>query len=184
MVFFLIGYMGAGKTTIGKLLAKKLNWQFIDVDSFIENRYHQTITAIFEKRGECGFRELERRTLEEISNFENVVISTGGGLPCFFDNMDLMNRKGVTIYLKSSAEDLINRLNTERQSRPLIRGKSIEELQYFVETNLEKREPFYNKSQLIFDVKNCSSKKEMNCWVEEIFVTLLRDISIGEKKQD
>jgi len=173
MNFFLVGYMGAGKTTVGKLLAKKLNRSFIDVDCFIENRYHKTIAAIFEEKEEVGFREIERRALQEISSFEKVVVSTGGGLPCFFDNMDLMNRTGITIYLKSSVADLIERLNAEMQTRPLIKGKSPEELQNFVETNLKKRESFYNQSQLILDVKKCASRKEMNCWAEEIFVRIM-----------
>jgi shikimate kinase len=90
--FFLIGYMGSGKTTLGKQLAKKLNLQFVDMDLFIENRYHKSISEIFKEKGEDGFREIERRTLQEIAGFENVIISTGGGLPCFFDNMDLMNK--------------------------------------------------------------------------------------------
>jgi shikimate kinase len=165
---FLIGYMGAGKTTVGKLLADKLNWSFIDVDGFIENRYRQTIAAIFEEKGEAGFRKIERRTLQEISAFENVVISTGGGLPCFFDNMDWMNQTGITIYLKADVNELVNRLNFDKQKRPLIRGKNLEELREFVETNLEKREFFYNRAMLTFNVQNCSRKKEMEQWIEKL----------------
>ena len=151
---FLIGYMGAGKTTIGKLLAKRLNWSFIDLDSFIENRYRRTIAAIFEEKGEAGFREIERRTLQEISSFENTVISTGGGLPCFFDNMDLMNKTGITIYLRAEVNELVGRLSFDKHKRPLIKGKNKEELREFVEINLKKREPFYNRAKIIFDVQN------------------------------
>ena len=165
---FLIGYMGAGKTTVGKLLANRLNWSFIDVDAFIENRYRQTIAAIFEEKGETAFREIERRTLQEISGFENTVISTGGGLPCFFDNMDMMNRTGITVYLKTDIDDLVNRLNYEKQKRPLIKGKNKEELRAFIETSLAKREPFYKQASIIFNVQNCFTKKEMEQWIDEL----------------
>jgi shikimate kinase len=175
---FLVGYMGAGKTTVGKLLAEKLNWSFIDVDWFIENRYCQPIATIFEEKGESGFREIERRTLVEISNFEKVVISTGGGLPCFFDNMDIMNRTGITIYLKSNVDKLIGRLDLDKQKRPLIKEKNLEELQDFVEKNLEKREPFYSRAKLILDVPHCSSKKEMNQWVDEISLQIYKFLEI------
>ena len=165
---YLVGYMGAGKTTIGKLLAQKLNRSFTDVDGFIESRYHQTIAAIFEEKGEAGFREIERRALQEISEFENIVVSTGGGLPCFFDNMNLMNRTGITIYLRASVDELIGRINSNKQKRPLIQGKSSEELHDFVETGLKKREPFYNQAAFIFDVPHFYTKKEINQWVEEL----------------
>ena len=165
--------MGAGKTTVGRLLANKINYSFIDVDCFIENRYHKTISKIFEEKGENGFREIEHRALLEISSYEKVVVSTGGGLPCFFDNMEIMNRTGITIYLKSSIDELISRLNTERQQRPLIMGKSLEELYNFVETNLKIREPFYNQAKFIFNIKKCSTKQEMNQWIEEIMVQML-----------
>jgi shikimate kinase len=148
---FLIGYMGSGKTTVGKHLAKKLNLQFIDMDLYIENRYHKSISAIFEERGEAGFREIERKTLHEIADFENVVISTGGGLPCFFDNMDVMNQTGITIYLKASVEELSDRLKTGKQSRPLIKNKSPEEIKDFIATNLEKREAFYRRATFTFE---------------------------------
>ena len=172
MKLFLIGYMGAGKTTVGRLMAKKLNCPFIDVDCFIENRYHKTVSKIFEEKGEAGFREIEHRALQEISSYENVVVSTGGGLPCFFDNMDLMNQTGITIYLKDNIDELTNRLICNKQNRPLIKGKNPEELQEFIETTLEKREPFYNKAKYVFDVKKCSTKQDMNQWVEELFVQI------------
>lgn len=167
---YLIGYMGTGKTTIGKLLAKELHLSFIDIDEFIENRYHKTIAGIFEEKGENGFREIEHRTLHEVSSFENVVVSTGGGLPCFFDNMDLLNRTGTTIYLRTSVNELVSRLTVEMQKRPLIKGKNPEELRDFVETNLKKREVFYNQAQLILDARHCSSKKELEQWVDELLI--------------
>jgi len=172
MNIYLIGYMGTGKTTVGKLLAKKLRQSFIDVDEFIENRYRKTIAAIFEEKGEAGFREIEHRALQEISSFEKVVVSTGGGLPCFFDNMDLLNQTGITIYLRASVNELIDRLIIDMQKRPLIKGKNKEELHDFIETNLKKREIFYNQAQFIFDVRSCSTKKEMELWVEELLIRI------------
>jgi len=165
---YLVGYMGTGKTTVGKSLAEKLNRSFVDVDEFIENRYHHTIASIFEEKGEMGFREIERRALQEISEFENTVVSTGGGLPCFFDNMDVMNRTGITIYLKASVDDLLARLNLNKQKRPLIEGKSSEELQEFIELNLKKRESFYNQAAMVVDVPCCSTKREIDRWIEEV----------------
>ena len=164
--------MGTGKTTVGKLLAKKLRQSFIDVDEFIENRYRKTIAAIFEEKGEAGFREIERRALQEISSFEKVVVSTGGGLPCFFDNMDLLNQTGITVYLRASVDELFDRLIIDMQKRPLIKGKSKDELHDFIETNLKKRELFYNQARFIFDVRRCSTKKEMEQWVEELLYSL------------
>jgi len=168
MNLYLVGYMGAGKTTIGKLLAEKLNRPFTDVDVYIENRYYQSVAGIFEKKEEAGFRELERSALLEISEFENAIVSTGGGLPCFFDNMDLMNETGITIYLKTSVTDLLNRLHSNKQNRPLIKGKSMEELRNFIESSLKKREPFYNQAKIIIDVPYCPEKKEMNQWVDKL----------------
>lgn len=158
---FLIGYMGSGKTTVGKQLAKKLNLQFIDMDLFIENRYRKRISDIFEEKGEAAFRELERKTLLEIKDFENVVISTGGGLPCFFDNMDIMNQSGTTVYLKASVEKLTERLKTGKQKRPLIKDKDSEEMKNFIAANLAMREEFYNKATFIVESNDLFSSENV-----------------------
>jgi shikimate kinase len=163
---FLIGYMGSGKTTVGKQLAKRLNLQFIDIDLFIENRYRKSVSAIFEEKGESGFREIERKALLEIIDFENVVISTGGGLPCFFDNMDVMNRVGITIYLKTSIEELVERLRNGKQKRPLIKYKNPEEIKDFIATNLEKREKYYNEATFIFESDGLFSSENFSAKIE------------------
>ena len=168
MKLFLVGYMGSGKSTVGRLLAKKLNCSFVDIDHFIENRYHQTISKIFGEKGEAGFREIEHRVLLEISNYEKVVVSTGGGLPCFFNNMELMNQTGTTIYLKENIDELVKRLSLNKQNRPLIKEKNPEELRDFIETNLKIREPVYNKAKFTIEVKKCSANSEINQWIEEI----------------
>ena len=148
---FLIGYMGAGKTTLGKAFAREMNLSFVDQDWYIEERFHKTVQEIFAERGEQGFRELERQMLHEIAEFEDVVISTGGGAPCFYDNMDFMNLKGDTVFLNVTPEVLFSRLKMASQNRPILRGKSNEELKAFIAKTLEKRAPFYSKAKYIFN---------------------------------
>ncbi|MCL1937721.1 MAG: shikimate kinase [Candidatus Azobacteroides sp.] len=154
---FLIGYMGAGKSTIGKCLSKQMELQFIDLDHFIENRHRKKISELFGEKGEDGFRVLERNALLEVSEFENVIISTGGGTPCFFDNMEIMNQLGQTIYLKASVEELADRLNVRKDDRPLIQGKELEEIKRFVAHNLVKREYWYNQARYIFDTEEINA---------------------------
>ena len=106
---FLIGYMGAGKTTLGKAFARALGLTFVDLDWYLEERFHKTVRQLFTERGEEGFRELERRMLHEAAEFENVVISVGGGTPCFFDNMEYMNEVGETVFLDVDIQVLFRR---------------------------------------------------------------------------
>ena len=128
---FLIGYMGSGKTTLGRAFSKEQKLTFIDLDWYIEERFHKTIQQIFAERGENGFRELERRMLHEVADFEDVVIAAGGGTPCFFDNMDFMNEHGVTVLLEAKPSTLFNRLKVAKSQRPLLANKSDEELMTF-----------------------------------------------------
>lgn len=147
---FLIGYMGVGKTTIGKVLSRKLGLQFIDLDNYIESRFRKTIQEIFDLKGEDEFRRIEREMLREVAAFENVLIATGGGAPCFYDNIDVMNKQGVTIYIKASVEQLVSRLLASKAVRPILKGKSTEELKDFVATHLAEREAYYAKAKLIY----------------------------------
>ena len=148
----LIGYMGAGKTTIGKALAKELNVPFYDLDWYITSRMRKTIAQIFEERGEEGFREIEKNMLHEVAEFEDVIISCGGGTPCFFDNIDYMNQQAPVVYLKVEPETLYMHLKMSKHDRPLLRGKSQEELITFIREQLELREPFYTKARYTLDV--------------------------------
>lgn len=175
---FLIGYMGSGKTTVGKFLAKDMGLQFIDLDSYIENRYHKAISAIFAEKGESGFRKTEHEMLLEVAQFENVIISTGGGTPCFFDNMAVMNQNGVTVYLQTSVDELVRRLNAGKEKRPLIQNKSEEELKTFITANLEKRELFYNQATYIYHAEQLSTEKDIRSLVNQLITLLSSNHSI------
>ncbi len=148
----LLGYMCAGKTTVGKVLARKLGRTFYDLDWYIEERFHKRVPQIFAESGEEKFRDLERRMLHEAAEFENTVLSCGGGTPCFFDNMDYMNSVADTFYLKGSPEVLMNHIAISRGERPLLKGKSPEELRAFIEQQLAERSPFYEKARHIIDI--------------------------------
>lgn len=151
---YLIGYMGCGKTTIGKRLAKNLGWDVIDMDSRIENRYRKTIPDIFASEGEESFRKKERFILEELSALENVVVSTGGGAPCFFDNIDVMNATGLCVYIRMTPEALAARLRNAKANRPLLKDKTEEELTGFIKEQLEKRRAFYEQARYVIDNDN------------------------------
>ncbi len=147
MRIYLIGYMGCGKSTLGKRLAKHLNLQFVDMDHYIEMRNHKTVPQIFAEEGEVEFRRKERKALEELAGFSDIVIATGGGAPCFFDNIELMNNTGSTIYMNIDPAILADRLLHSKTERPLIKGKSKEELTEFIDEMLKKRNPFYTQAK-------------------------------------
>ena len=157
MRIFLIGFMGCGKTTLGKKLAKHLNYNFIDLDSYIEKTTNKTITEIFENKGEKKFRIVEKESLMEVCKKDNLVIATGGGTPCFFDNMQTMLAKGICIYLKMEAEDLAERLKKEKNNRPLINQLTGNTLIDFISEKLMEREVFYKKAHHILTAKNIST---------------------------
>jgi len=167
---YLVGYMGSGKTTIGRKLAKKLDFQFVDVDHFIENRQRKTVSEIFSEKGEDAFRLMEHKALEEISLFENVIVSTGGGAPCFYNNMELMNKSGLTIFLKTSPEELTKRLSITKNKRPLLKGKTPEEIQTFVAGSLEKRNYYYHQARMIFDTGQMLAKPTVNNIVDNLML--------------
>lgn len=164
----LLGYMGAGKTTIGRALAKDLALPFYDLDWYIESRMRRTVKQIFDERGEEGFRKVEQAMLHEAAEFEDVVISCGGGTPCFFDNMDYMNLQGETIYLKASPEVLYGHLKMGKTVRPLLLNKTPEEVQVFIREQLEKREPFYSKAKHVINVDLLESYEKIAITVDLI----------------
>lgn len=139
--------MGSGKSHLGWKLANHLGVQFVDMDNYIEERNCKTIPQIFAEEGEAEFRKKERKALEELAEFTDIVIATGGGAPCFFDNIDLMNKTGKTIYLNIDPQILADRLLKSKTERPLIKGKSREELISFIDETLNKRNEFYKQAQ-------------------------------------
>ena len=148
----IIGYMGAGKTTVGKALSKELNIPFDDLDWYIESRMRKTVPQIFAERGEEGFRKIEHSMLHEVAEFENVIISCGGGTPCFYDNMDYLNAQGDTVYLKASPEVLYGHLKIGKTERPLLKNKTPEEMQEYIREQLDKREQYYLQAKHVLDV--------------------------------
>lgn len=159
---FLIGYMGSGKTTLGKAYSVATGLQFIDLDWYIEERMHKSISSLFAERGEDGFRQLERKMLHEAGDFENVLIACGGGTPCFFDNIDYMNNMGETVFLDVSPEILFRRLKIAKAKRPLLADKTDEELMQVITSALEKRLPFYTKAKWRFNAEELESYAQID----------------------
>lgn len=164
----LIGYMGAGKTTVGKQLADNLGLMFYDLDWYITSRMHRTVAQIFEESGEEGFRKMEHNMLHEVAEFENVVLSCGGGTPCFFDNMDYLNQQGETVYLKATPEVLYAHLKMGKIVRPLLLNKTPEEVEAFVKEQLAQREPYYLKAKHVLDVNLLDSYDKIQTSVNNI----------------
>jgi shikimate kinase len=149
MRIFLIGYMGCGKSTMGRKLAKELNLSFIDLDNHIESRNFKTIPEIFAQDGEEAFRRAEQKALHEVAEFDDVVVATGGGAPCFFDNMEVIKRSGKSVYLNGTPRILAERLLQSKTERPLIKGKTEQELVAFIDETLTKRSVWYTQADLV-----------------------------------
>lgn len=144
----LIGFMASGKTTLGKKLASRLGYTFVDTDTLVEQLTGKTVAMLFEQDGEAYFRAREREVLESLKALERYVIATGGGLPCFEDNMSLLNQIGLTIYLKTSPKSITQRLLVAKKPRPLAQGKNEEELLLFVSDLLKNREQYYSQAKV------------------------------------
>jgi shikimate kinase len=145
----LVGYMGSGKSVLAKILAKKLNISFVELDDLIEKKSKMNIKTIFSERGELFFRKLEHQLFEEkMKSDETFVLSTGGGTPCYFNNHELLNQTdSISIYLKASIDTLYNRLSTQREKRPLLAQLDDSELREFIAKHLFERSYFYNQSK-------------------------------------
>lgn len=164
----LVGYMGSGKTTVGKALSKETGMMFYDLDWYIENRMHTTVSKLFTERGEEAFRKIEYNMLHEVAEFENVIISCGGGTPCFFDNMDYLNQQGDVVYLKASPDTLYKHLLMAKVERPLLKGKSPEELIAYITEHLKERAPFYEKARYTLDVNVLDDYDKIHTSVQSI----------------
>ncbi len=153
--------MGVGKTSKGRKLAKKLGFRFADMDGLIEEQEGMSVTGIFSLKGENWFRQKERELLVQLGDSnEDIVISTGGGVPCFNNNMEYINSNGISVYLKMSPAALVQRLNrSNKPVRPLLQGKTNEELLEFINLKLGEREPFYLQSKLVIPAENLKIKE-------------------------
>ncbi|MFO8236258.1 MAG: shikimate kinase [Bacteroidales bacterium] len=149
MTVFLIGFMGSGKTTVGRKLASKLNMQSVDLDDKIEEETGMTIEQIFNTKGEEYFRDIENKCLKKVIKQKNLILSTGGGTPCYMDNMRFMNQQGVTVYIKMNSYELYSRLIYSKTNRPLLKNKEKAEMKQFIQNKLTERKPYYEKAQLI-----------------------------------
>lgn len=154
----LVGYMGSGKSIIGQLLSEKTGINFVDLDKIIEQRQNATIEMIFQNHGELFFRKLENQIFNELlQSSQQLIISTGGGTPCYYDNYKMLAKDDViSVYLKASIDTLYNRLVSEKSKRPLLYGKTEDEMMEFIAKHLFDRSFYYNKSKFKIAVDNKS----------------------------
>ncbi|MBL4625288.1 MAG: shikimate kinase [Flavobacteriales bacterium] len=167
MRVFLLGFMGSGKSSIGKKLASKMKLSFIDLDRFIEKEIGCTVQDAFALHGEQYFREKEADALDAVSTKENVVIALGGGTPCFENNMELITKSGISVYLHMDRTDLYNRLSKNRGNRPLLLSLNENELEAYVSSSLDAREEFYNQATIKIGAKDFNAEK-YSALIEEI----------------
>ena len=160
--------MGSGKTTVGRALAKEIGMPFYDLDWYIESRMRKKISQIFAERGEEGFRKIECNMLHEVAEFEDVVISCGGGTPCFFDNIDYLNQQAQVVYLRCEPEVLHKHLLMGKGDRPLLKGKTPDELITFIRQQLDSREPYYNKARYTLDVSLMDNTEKIKITIEKL----------------
>lgn len=161
MTIFIIGYMASGKTTFGNALAKRTGMQHIDLDFYIEQRFHTTIRDIFANKGESEFRRIEGAMLREVGEMSDIIISCGGGTPCFGDNMEYMNSKGLTVCLNASEDVIANRIINAGNKRPLMAGKSRQEIITTLREHMAVRAPFYNKAQISISSEHLENKAQI-----------------------
>lgn len=158
---FIIGYMGAGKSTFGKALAREIGVGFIDLDFYIRQRFRKSIPEIFAERGEEGFRRIETNMLREVGEFSDVVIACGGGAPCFNGNIDYMLSKGTVVCMRASKERLLDRLCANTSQRPALQGKSREEIAAIMEQGLRDRAVHYDRAPIQFDGDELEDRRQI-----------------------
>ena len=149
MKVFIIGFMGSGKSYVGRRLAQLLDYLYVDTDNLVENTEGVTIAELFDAKGEAAFRTIESNALKGLLKWDNIVIATGGGAPCFHDNMTFINNSGITVYLKTDPELLLERLKSEAEKRPLLGNRSEAELLAFINSKIAERAVFYEQADII-----------------------------------
>jgi shikimate kinase len=154
MNIYIVGYPCCGKTSLGKKIAKKIGYNFVDLDHLFEEEYKITIPDFFEKYSEEAFRMCERKILHSTTSLKNTIIATGGGTPCYFDNMEFINKNGTSIYLQRCVGFLTERLKNTKQNRPLLQNISTEEMPLYIEKQLSSREAYYLKSHIVTSLQS------------------------------
>lgn len=178
MTIFLTGYMASGKTTLGRALAAAAGMKFIDLDFYIEQRFHRKVSEIFAERGEEAFRRMESEMLREVGEFDDVVVSCGGGTPCHGGNMDYMLSRGVTLFLDAPVDVIVRRIIQGGSKRPIAARYSAEELPGFVEKHLAERMPAYSRAHIRVDAGDLESREAISAAVSR---TLESIVAKGER---
>ncbi|MDE5794524.1 MAG: shikimate kinase [Muribaculaceae bacterium] len=176
MTIFIIGYMASGKTTFGRALARKSGLQHIDLDFYIEQRFHTTIRDIFATKGETEFRRIENAMLREVGEMSDVIISCGGGTPCFGDNMEYMNSRGTTVCLQASDDVIANRIIQAGNKRPLMAGKPKEEILSTLRQHMEVRKPYYDQASIIISGDRLENKSQIAETVDDFIKNYLEKL--------
>ncbi len=161
---YLLGFMGAGKSFWGKQLAIHLDYSFIDLDDFIEKQHKLSIPDLFNKYGETVFRKWEAKALRKTTAYKKTVIATGGGTPCYHDNLSFINNRGISCYLKVPLDILWERLEKDQSKRPLLQSLDKEELYVFIKKKLRERKPYYKRAHLTITPHNIDLKE----WVAQL----------------
>ena len=180
MTLFIIGYMASGKTTFGRALARKTGMQHIDLDFYIEQRFHSTVREIFATKGEAEFRRVESAMLHEVGEMSDTIISCGGGTPCFGDNLDYMNSRGMTVCLKAEDEVIADRIIAGGNKRPLMAGKSREEIISTIHEHMQARRPYYDQAQLIISGDRLENRAQIAETVEDFIKNHLNNLEERE----
>lgn len=173
MRIYITGFMGSGKSTVGRQLAGKLNYRFIDLDVYIESETGIAVAEIFSHYGEEFFRESESKALLKTFEMDNIVVSTGGGTPCFYQNMQRINENGISIYLKLPADALVTRLKQSSRKRPLLENMHADDIRKMVHDLLEKRKVFYEQAMYIIE--------GLNIKANDLMILLINDLSRNYK---
>lgn len=166
MKIFLIGFMASGKSTLGAELAELMGYQFIDLDEFIEKKTNRSIKVLFEIEGEEHFRSIENEALREVAAMKgNIIVASGGGTSCFYNSIDFMNKEGITVYIKVEVAELVARLIDSKKDRPLLWGKTREELTAYIIRVLDERKKYYEKAKVTityphFEIKQLATTLE------------------------
>lgn len=159
--------MGCGKTTFGRALATATGLRFIDLDELIEQRFDASVKEIFARYGEEGFRRIEREMLQEAAKCHDTIVSCGGGTPCFFDNISLMNSRGLTIWLQASHECLFSRLTRNRENRPLLASRSDNEIREIITRQLQARTPFYSRAAMTWQGDYLEDRRQIDANISD-----------------